>query len=470
MNRPGPLRSALPALLAMALLAPGCKPKQEVVQTGHTAEVAPDRPAWVETRPVADGDYIGIGSCPKSRPDYQETAKKNALNDLASEISVTVEGNSLLYTLDRKNQFKEEFTSTINTSTKEQIEGYELVGSYADAGSYWLYYRLGKAEYARIKAERKQQALDQALDFYRRGAATLATGDLKSAFDLDLRGLMAMKNYWGSNDQVVVDGRSVSLANELFNDLQKMTSGVRLAVLPERCALNWANHFKRELLITATSTAPRRPLAQLPITVTFSGQGGPVTESRNTDAEGRARTTVQRVATDAAAPEVVVRLDVAALVGKDLDPAFTKPLVGSLTVPEVHVPIDRTMPKFWVKAAESNLGTPLEDAPIALAAKQQLTALGFRAVDREAEADLVLETTGKTRQMGESNGFFTAGLDYTVKVRDRQSGETVYEAGKQGAKGIQLSLDKAGTDAYKRAADDLRSGMMPALLTAILGQ
>lgn len=56
------------------------------------------------------------------------TAKKNALNDLASEISVTVEGNSLLYTLDRKYKFDEEFTSTINTSTKVGIRGLRAGG------------------------------------------------------------------------------------------------------------------------------------------------------------------------------------------------------------------------------------------------------------------------------------------------------------------------------------------------------
>ena len=48
-----------------------------------------------------------------------DAAKESALNDLASEISVTVEGNSLLYTLESKDQFNETFTSTIKTSTNE---------------------------------------------------------------------------------------------------------------------------------------------------------------------------------------------------------------------------------------------------------------------------------------------------------------------------------------------------------------
>ncbi|MCB0780391.1 MAG: LPP20 family lipoprotein, partial [Flavobacteriales bacterium] len=107
--------------------------------------------------------------------------KKNALNDLASEISVRVEGNSLLYTLDRKTSFSESFTSNIRTSTSEQLEGFELVDTWENEHEYWTYYRLSKAEHARIKAERKQRAMDQATDLYARARTSLSEGDLKGA-------------------------------------------------------------------------------------------------------------------------------------------------------------------------------------------------------------------------------------------------------------------------------------------------
>ncbi len=446
-----------------------CKAKQAVAPV-ESAVTEAQRPAWVNARPVTTMAYIGIGVASKARPDYQEAAKKNALNDLASEISVTVEGNSLLYTLDRKYKFDEEFTSTINTSTKERIEGYELMDSYEDRNQYWIYYRLDKSEHARIKAERKQKAIDQATDLYSRAKASLSKGDLRSAFDLDLRALIAMKEYWGENDQVTVDGRSVPLANELFNDLQRMASGVRLAVLPERCVVDWSNRFKRELLITATYAEGSKALPQLPIIIEYPGYVGKVTESRNTDTDGRARTTVQRLDLTVARPAVVVRLDVDALVSKDLDPAFTAPLLGSLTVTEVNVPIDRTMPIVFLKGEESNLGQRMNDAPLALALKQELTAMGFRPVDRSADADLIIELNATTREMGESNGFFTVALDEVLKVTDRRSGEVMHESGKQGIKGIQLDYRKAGLDAYKKAGQDIRSDLFPAMINTLLQQ
>ena len=451
------------AFLGLMLLLAACKGRQSAVVDAPPA-AAPPPPEWVTSRPVSSMDYIGIGVAPKSRPDYQEAAKKNALNDLSSEISVTVEGNSLLYTLDRKYKFDEEYTSTIKTRTNERLEGYELVGSYDGPKDYWIYYRLDKAEHARIKAARKQQALDQATDLYTRALAGLKTGDIKTAFDLDLRALIALKDYWGENDQVTVDGRSVPLANELFNDLQRMAGGVHFTVLPDRCKLDWANRFKRELLITATFAEGGRALPQLPIIISFPGQGGPVSESRNTDAEGRARTTIQRTDITAASPAVLVKLDLQALVSQDLDHTVTRPLMGSLATPEVHVPIDRSMPKVQFKGTERNLGTVLADAPLALALKEAMTSHGFRAVASAAEADLLVEINADTRQVGETNGFFTVALDQTLKVTDRRTGETVYEGGKQGLKGIQLDYPKAGMDAYKKAAAELRTGIFEPMM------
>lgn len=455
------------AFLALVLLV-GCKDKQPVVSTPVTQEV--ERPSWVVSRPSSAGDYIGVGLANKGRPDFQETAKKNALNDLASEISVKVEGNSLLYTLDRRTTFDESFTSSIKTSTTEQLEGYELVDTWENGTEYWTYYRLSKAEHARIKAEKKAKAIGTATDLHTRSLASLSAGDLKSAFDQDLRGLLAIKDYWGENDVVDIGGRQVPLANELYNDLQKLTSGVQFSVLPERCELNYANHFKRELLITAVHgvNGSTRDLVQLPVTITYPGTGGKVTELKNTDPEGQVRTTVQRVADDLpTAPEVVVRLNMDELASKELDQALVKPLLASLTVPEKHAPIDRKMPKVFMRAKETNLGQPVNDAGVAMAVREELTRRGFRFVDREADSELVLDLNATTRQGGESNGFFTAFLDLALTFRDRRTQDVVHEGGRQGVKGVQLNYDKAGLEAYKKAVQDVRKEVVPAMINAL---
>jgi hypothetical protein len=459
---------AWPLMLLIAL--GGCRDKRAVVEPVAPPDASVERPAWVRARPTTSDYYVGVGLANKARPDHLETAKKNALNDLASEISVVVEGNSLLYTLDQRSRFDESFTSTIRTRTSEQLEGFELVDSWENGTEYWTYYRLSKAEHARIKAERKARAIANAKDLFSRSRSMLATGDLRGAFDMDLRALLAMRDHWGENDVVDLDGKQVPLVNEVFSDLQRLTTGVRISILPERCELAFTEGFRRELLISAAHgpNGNTRDLVQLPLVITYPGHAGKVTELKNTDGSGQSRTTIQRVAIDAVAPEVLVRLDMDALVSKELDAALVRPIVASLTVPEKRAPIDMRMPRVFMRTTETNLGAPMKEGGIAVVLREELTRRGFRFVEREQESDMLLDLQASTRQGGESNGFHTAFLDVTFTFRDRKSGDVVHEGGRQGVKGVQLDYQRAGIEAYKRANQDVRNDLVPAMLNSLM--
>lgn len=460
-------RIALLSLLAIA----ACKGRQSTVQQQETpVDAGVSKPSWVGSRPVSDAYYIGIGMCPKSRADFQETAKKNALNDLASEISVKVEGNSLLYTLDQKTSFSESYTGTINTRTSEQLEGYELADTWENGTDQWIYYRLSKAEHARIKAERKSKAIGTAVDLHQRARQSLQQGDLKTTLDQDLRALLAMKEYWGENDKALIGDKEEPVVNSIYAHMQSTINGVLLTALPERCKLELAGHFRRELLLSARIMLDRksRDLAQLTLSISYPGINGKVGEQRSTDTEGHLRVNVQRVDLRATSRELLATLDMDALVSKELEPAFVKPLLASLSVPKLTVPIDVDMPRVFLQAQETNLGQPVGDAGASIAIKEELTSRGFRFVENAADADLLMKVNGTTRQGGEANGFFITYLDLSVSFKDRRSGDVIYEGGKQGVKGIQLSYVKAGHEAYKKAAEDLRGEIVNAMLNALL--
>ncbi|MBK9700444.1 MAG: LPP20 family lipoprotein [Flavobacteriales bacterium] len=337
---------------SLLLLAGACKPAQHVQQPPPPAPAV--RPAWVDGRPVTGAYYVGIGIAPKNRPDFQEAAKQNALNDLASEISVTVEGNSLLYTLDTRGQFTDSYTSTVRTRTSQQLEGFELVDSWDSGTELWTYYRLSKAEHARLLAEKKRAAVAQAIDLHTRSRAALDAGDLPGAFDQELRALIALRDHWGEADRTEIDGRSVVLANELHAGLQGLTAGLTLGSLPERCVLEPANGHRRELLIRARhgTSGVLRDMAQVPLSASYPGSAGKVSVAKRTDADGHARITVEGVSLEAPAPELLVRLDLDALVNGAGDPAIVRTLTASLSVPELHVPIDLRMPRVFLRARE----------------------------------------------------------------------------------------------------------------------
>src|SRR5690606_25529174 len=123
-------------------------------------------PGWVANKPLNSAYYTGIGVAPKAAgTHYQRTAKDNALSDLASEIKVNVNSNSLLYTLETNAKFEQEFKESIRTRTDLSLEDFEIVDTWEDANSYWVHYRLNKQAYAEKLQAKKNAAQQLAMDF-----------------------------------------------------------------------------------------------------------------------------------------------------------------------------------------------------------------------------------------------------------------------------------------------------------------
>lgn len=119
-------------------------------------EVPP--PDWVSQRPISASKYIGIGVASKiGNSDYQFEAKKNALYDLTSEIKTNISSNSMLYSVQNDNKFSQTFNSIITLKSVENIEGYQLAGTYENDKQYWVYYELDKQEYLRQKEQKKEK-------------------------------------------------------------------------------------------------------------------------------------------------------------------------------------------------------------------------------------------------------------------------------------------------------------------------
>ncbi|MCT4624071.1 MAG: LPP20 family lipoprotein, partial [Schleiferiaceae bacterium] len=83
----------------------GCS-STKVIEPEPTVAPAPN---WVKQKPIESPYYSGIGMAIKSSPDYLAIAKNNALNDLASEISVQIKSSSVLYQVENNDRFREEF-------------------------------------------------------------------------------------------------------------------------------------------------------------------------------------------------------------------------------------------------------------------------------------------------------------------------------------------------------------------------
>ncbi len=77
---------------------------------------------------MQDRYYIGIGHSAKDGiNNYIQIAKSSALEDIISEIRVTVSSTSVLSQIDANKEFQERYEQIIKTTASDELEEYEQV-------------------------------------------------------------------------------------------------------------------------------------------------------------------------------------------------------------------------------------------------------------------------------------------------------------------------------------------------------
>ena len=79
------------------------------------AAVYEAQPIWMKQKPVVPEYYIGVGSSKKVGPpaEYKDLAKRDALANLAEEISITVSSTSVMRTIETNRGIIETFDQQI---------------------------------------------------------------------------------------------------------------------------------------------------------------------------------------------------------------------------------------------------------------------------------------------------------------------------------------------------------------------
>jgi hypothetical protein len=461
------LRYTLLLLLSALLgcLLPGCGDKQTVATPEKPVAT---RPPWLDARPVNSAYYIGIGNCSKTAQplDYQNIAKKNALNDMATEISVRVQGSTFLNSLEVNRNFSEEFISTINTTTNEQIEDYEIAGTWETEKEFWVYYRLNKAQYQAKKAEKKNQVLRSAYDFYLKGLDAENTNNLSAAIDLYLRGLVAMKNYWAEVNEFQSEQGNIYLDNELYAAMRRCITGISLQTNLEKITLSSANNYREKVTITALYNG--KPVKGVEIVYNYKKEKYMKPRTVLSDDKGNVLAEVDNVSTFEKNNTLDVLIGIEALIPKDLDQRITEGLLKGLRTDSRKIPIELLSPTISVASLEKTLGEETGGATLLSAMKAELSKRGMRIVTGATEANYTINIQSNTTAGGTTQGFILAFLEMNVTVKNVKTGEIIFQDATSSMKGVQLTIEGASIDAYKKGMEKIENQLAAAIVDAIL--
>lgn len=454
--------------LAACMSFAGCGAGKNVVNGEKIVTAPAEAPEWVGMRPHNAAYYIGIGTCSKmSQPlDYQTIAKKNALNDLASEISVRVQGETFLNSLEVNKNFSEEFISTISTTTDEKIENFEVAGIWENEKEYWTFYKLSKSEYQRQKQEKKNQALSSANDYYEKGVTAEEIANIPAAFDLYMHGLFAMKAYWDEVNEFSTDSGKVFLDNEIYSSLQRISSGLRIKVINPKVVLSAENKYSQEVPVVIEFN--NTPVRGITVGYNYTRANYMKPKSGLTSDDGRFMANVSGVSSTEKSNQLDLKINLDPLLAADLDKAIQTGLIRNMKTDTRQIPIEMLTPSFYIISEEKTYNQPAQGAMLASALNSELAKQGMRIVTRQGENDYDISISSNTTAGGSSQGFIVAFLEMTVKVKNTRSGEIVYQESLASIKGLQLNPEAASMEAYKKGKEKIEQQISKSIMDAIL--
>lgn len=220
-------------LLALHVLSACTKPPVQVSPSAPAREVAlppaPNRPDWVTQKPALANYYNGIGVERTDRADYQRLAKDKALEDLASEINIQVQANTVLSQQELGNTLREYYRSDIRTKTLSQLQDFELVETWSDGRHYWTYYRLSKEAYAQQQQQLRADAKRLAVWHIKMARFQETNAACMAAFTNYLQALEALSAFLHEPLIALVEDNEEVLSTYALSGLQRVLQALSVA-------------------------------------------------------------------------------------------------------------------------------------------------------------------------------------------------------------------------------------------------
>ena len=177
-------------------------------------------PLWIKEFPISQTYYIGIGVADKklNPTDFIKVAQKNALQNLISQIKVSISSQSFLLKMERDLDFKQDIKSVIEIKADDVIEGYELVNSFTNNNEYWVYYRLNKSLYKEIKIAKTKEAINES-KFFLEKAISNSTSH-KNQYIYFVSALNILEPYLNEPLFTKINGEEVNLLSEIITQFR----------------------------------------------------------------------------------------------------------------------------------------------------------------------------------------------------------------------------------------------------------
>lgn len=450
----------LSGLIFLIFLMKGCSPKVQ--------QPVDNRPAWLKGETTMRGYYTGIGRAVKDGTNnYIQVARKSALEDLISQIKVTVSSTSILSIAEEnRKDFRERYEQIIQTTAADDIEEFEEVGSYEDANNYWVFYRLSVARYREIKEAQKRNAVTLSLDFVRKARAAETSRDFLQALGFYMQAMRSLEKYLGEAIPVTIEGQEVLLTNEIYASLQRLLNAIHVRITPPELVVSRRIMLKDQALLVYANYHDGKPAAGVPLHAMFIKGAGEVHPSYRTDEKGSARISLTAITSREREQTLKVTVDAETLSGGNSE--IMKLVLATLTVPSATLLLQVQRPAVYIVSDEKSLGVSRDDKPLSSRLKNLLATNGFEFTSDRQSADLVLDVQAYSEKGAVSGSIYVTHLSGVIRVLSASDGKEIYTGVLDRVRGFGLDYNRSSQDAYSKAIEIIEKERFSELLNTVL--
>ena len=377
-------------IISVLIIAVSCTSAKKAQKT----DLENSKPEWVLKKPISSSYYYGIGNANMNThsKDFQQIAKNKALEDLSSEIEVTIDAQSVLSTKETSLSFIENYQATTRIDVKNNLSEFEAVESWVNENEYWVLYRLSKSRYQELEAERKNKAINEALHFLNESDKALT---YKLQFEYLLQGLDAIKSYLNDPLKTERNSQTIYLGNYILSSINSRLSKLKLIKAKNSLLLNWNNCFTEEA--TFSLQYNDIPVEDIPVRVKYNSYAS---QKMISDENGFVKYEAKANFYD----DLPTKMD-AWIYTSDL---IKDPLIAELFEKEyspVYMDVNLDKPYVFVNTSRDRG-----------AFQEIIEKAGAKISPDSASADIYLDARFKTVSVGKSNDFYTSSCSIEMKV------------------------------------------------------
>jgi hypothetical protein len=432
-------------------------------------------PQWVKERPISTDHYIGIAVVKKdnSQTNYMQLAKNQALQDLCSEISISISSNSVLHQFENNTSFKEEFEANIRTSLVQDLEGYEMLGSWDNKkeNEYWVYYQLSKNKYELLKRIKLNKAKKLSQTYFEEAKQYEQQLDIHQALSYYAKALDAIKNHLDEDLSILSFDGKINLGTDIYNSIQNIFYRTQLSPDQNKIKLEISTAKKEPILIKASwlGDEGEKILQQLPLQLTFTKGEGILNSKVSTDQFGYAASQLSKVTSNQKLQEIEVSIDLSAILDEknenhELNQLFFTP--ESAPKSKIIVNVERL--KAYLNFNEKIFGEDSKRGILTNSVKKELSENFFSFTDDKEQAKVILDintnvTKGEIKE-GRNYKVYIVYLDCFFSLTDVKTGMEIFNDAIYEVKGMKpISYDYAVKEAYEQALEEINSNIVPKL-------